>query len=115
MAIKSDWSLSGDKRRQIVVVWTDAGVHPLEKDVESKPSHYPTELPQNFNELTDLWEGQEYMSMEAKRIIIYAPDASGWTDIATHWNNSLHYASKAGEGLSEVNYQSIIDTIANSV
>ena len=115
LAIKSDWSKSGDRRRQIIVVWTDASVHPLEKNVESKPSNYPTDLPKNFDELTDLWEGQEYMNMAAKRIIIYAPDASGWTDIATHWNNSIHYPSKAGEGLSEVDYRTILDAIANSV
>ena len=115
LAIKSDWSTSGDRRRQIIVVWTDAGVHPLEANAESKPSHYPDDLPKNFDELTDWWEGQVYMSMAAKRIIIYAPDSYGWTDIATHWNNSIHYPSKAGDGLSEVDYQAILDAIANSV
>ena len=115
LAIKSDWSTSGDRRRQIIVVWTDAGVHPLEANAESKPSNYPDDLPKNFDELTDWWEGQAYMSMAAKRIIIYAPDSYGWTDIATHWNNSIHYPSKAGDGLSEVDYQAILDAIANSV
>lgn len=115
LAIKSDWSKSGDRRRQIIVIWTDASAHPLETNTESKPSNYPANLPKNFDELTDLWEGQHHMSMAAKRIIIYAPDAHGWTDIATHWNNSIHYPSKAGDGLSEVDYQTILDAIANSV
>lgn len=115
LAIKSDWSSSGDRRRQIIVVWTDASAHPLEANADSKPIDYPTDLPKNFDELTDWWEGQTYMSMEAKRIILYAPDSYGWTDIATHWNNCIHYPSKAGDGLSEVDYQAILDVIANSV
>ena len=114
-AIRSEWSKSGDRRRQIIAFWTDASAHPLEKQADAKPAHYPTDLPNNFDDLTDWWEGQYHMSQTAKRLILYAPDAYAWTDIATHWSNTVHYPSKAGEGLEEVDYQSILNSIVNSV
>ena len=114
LAMNSDW-VKGDKYRQVIVVWTDASAHPLEKNKGSKPSNYPAKIPGDFNDLTDLWEGQGPMNASAKRLIIYSPDAYPWTDISTHWENTIHYASKAGEGMSEVDYSSIIDAVANSI
>lgn len=115
LAIKSDWSKSGDKRRQIIVVWTDASAHDLEKNSGAKPGNYSVNLPANLDELTDDWEGQSYMSQTAKRLIIYAPDAYPWTDIANNWENVIHYSSKAGDGLADVDYQEILSAIASSV
>lgn len=115
LAIQSDWSKEGDKRRQIIVLWTDASTHPLEFKADSKPQNYPTtQIPKNFDDLTDLWDGQT-MNRAAKRLILYSPDAYAWTDIANHWENTIQYPSKAGEGLSEIDYQTILDAIANSV
>ena len=115
LAMKSDWSKGGDKRRHVVVVWTDTSAHPLEKQSGAKPSVYPSGLPSNFDEITDLWDGQGTMNFSAKRMLIYSPDAYPWTDISTHWENIIHHVSKAGDGLSEVEYGSIIDAIAQTV
>lgn len=115
IAIKSDWLKGDSKQRQVIVMWTDASAHPLEKNDNSKPSHYPADMPKNFDDLTDWWEGQSYLSNKAKRLILYAPDAYPWTDISNHWNNCVHYPSKAGAGLEEMDYVKIVDTIANSV
>lgn len=115
LAMNSPWTTEGDKRRQVVVIWTDASAHPLEKNASSKPSNYPATMPKNFDGITDMWEGQGPMNHSHKRLVIYAPDANPWTDIATHWENSLHFASRAGEGLTEVDYNSIIDAVAETV
>jgi hypothetical protein len=115
LAMNSAWTTEGDKRRQIIVMWTDASAHPLDKNSGAKPSNYPPGMPANFNDLTDVWEGQGPMNFSAKRFIVYAPDANPWTDISNHWENTVHYPSKAGQGLLEVDYRSIIDAIANSV
>lgn len=116
LAIMSpDWSKDGDKRRQIIVVWTDASAHSLEKGKTYKPTGYPTDMPDNLDELTDLWEGQKHMSSSGKRLIMYAPDSYPWTNIANDWNNTIHFASQAGHGLSDVEYNAIIDAIANSI
>lgn len=114
IAMRSDWSTTGDRRRQLLVVYTDASAHPLDK--ASKPAGYPVDLPKNLNDLTDLWEGQAApVSKNAKRLILYAPDAEPWTHIANSWESTVHYASKAGEGLAEVDYKAILNAIANSV
>ena len=113
LAMRSDWAKTGDRRRQLVVIWTDAPAHPLER--EGKPSSYPKDMPTNLDQLTDMWEGQGFMNRSAKRLILYAPDAYAWTDIATHWENTMHFASKAGDGLADFEYQAILNEISNSV
>jgi len=113
-AIRSDWTKTGDKRRQVIVLYTDASSHPLEKAAASKPTGYPDDMPANFNDLTDLWEGQT-VNRSGKRLIMFAPDAKPWSDIANHWTNVVHHTSKAGKGLVDVDYNAILDVIANSV
>ncbi len=114
LAIKSKWNNTGDKKRQIIILWTDATAYPLDAYQNEKPDNYPINIPTNFDELTDLWDGQ-YMSKASKRLIMYAPDAYPWTDIANHWENTIQYPSKAGDGLNELDYKTILDTIAGSV
>lgn len=113
MAIRSEWSRDGDKRRELVVVWTDAPAHPLEKS--AKPAGYPVGLPGNIDELTDMWSGQSYLSKTGKRLILHCPDADPWTLLAANWENTIHYASRAGQGMAEVTYNEILNAIANSV
>jgi hypothetical protein len=116
LAINSDWTKDGDRQRHIIVVYSDASTHPLEKNAGSKPSNYPQDMPKDFNELTDWWEGQSHMpNNSAKRLILFAPDSNSWTDIATHWNTTIHHPSKASNGLSEVDYGTILSAIVNSI
>jgi hypothetical protein len=115
-AIRSPWAKEGAKQRQVIVVWTDASGHPLEKDRGAKPAGYPAHLPADLDELSDLWEGQTSpVHPSWKRLLLYAPDVYPWTDIANNWDNTLHYTSKAGAGLGDKDYKSILDAIAESV
>ena len=69
-------------------------------------------MPKDFNELTDLWENnQEGMSKAAKRLILFAPDAYAWSEIGVNWYNTVHYISKAGNGLKEYDYKTILTVI----
>lgn len=115
LAMQSDWTKTGAKRRHVIVVWTDTSVHPLDMNAGSKPANYPEGMPADFDELTDLWEGQTGLNHSAKRMIIFSPDTHGWTDISNHWTNVVHYPSQAGNGLLDVDYDTIIDTVAQSV
>jgi hypothetical protein len=115
VAIKSDWNTTGDRRREIIVMYTDASAHALDCGM-SKPANYPAGIPKNFNELTDWWSGQDnYVSQTAQRLIIYAPDCNPWSDISNEWENSIHYASQAGSGLKEIDYETILSAIVKSV
>ena len=97
------------------MVYTDASAHPLDSP-SSKPSNYPSGLPKNLNELADWWSGQDtYVSQNAQRLIIYAPDSNPWADISNEWENSIHYASQAGMGLKEIDYETILSAIVKSV
>lgn len=115
MAIQSPWSKSGMRTRQLIAVWSDASAHPLDKDIGSKPSAYPSSMPADLDELTDWWEGQTYMNFRAKRLILFTPDATGWSEIGSSWDQTILFASKAGAGLADHEYATILDSIANSV
>ena len=112
LAIKSDWNRTGSRKRHVIVVWSDASTHPLQK--ESDHPNYPSGMPNNFDELTELWEGQ-WMDFSAKRLVMFTPDAEKWTDIGNFWENTAHFASKAGQGLEEFEYQEILKLIAGSI
>lgn len=115
-AIRSKWNTESVKRRQIIVVWSDASTHRL--GYGSPESTYPKAMAKDFNELTRWWgdkQNEGYMSYNAKRLILFTPDLPGWSDITKTWDNVIHFQSEAGKGLEEVSYHQIIDAIANSI
>lgn len=114
LAINSDWTTRGDRRRQVVVVWTDQPAHVL--DPTAVPADVQPRIPGDFSALTDLWEdAQGPLGSSSKRLILFAPDGPGWSDISGVWENVVHHPSQAGGGLSEVDYGTIVDSIGNSV
>jgi len=114
-AIESDWAQSGSKSRQVVVVYTDASTHTLERATEESPTHYLPEMPSSFDSLTDLWESNGSMNSAAKRLVLFAPDSYPWNDIETHWSEVVMFPSKAGDGLQEHEYDQILDMLSNSI
>ena len=114
LAINSPWTSTGDRRRQVIVVWTDQPAQPLDPSV--LPADLSSRVPADFSALTDLWEDEQgLMGSSSKRLILFAPDGPGWSDISAVWENVVHHPSQAGGGLSEVDYGTIIDSIGNSV
>ena len=114
LAMTSPWTTRGDRRRQVIVVWTDQPVHPL--DASALPPAFAGRVPADFSALTDLWEDpQGPLGSSSKRLILFAPDGPGWSDISAVWENVVHHPSKAGSGLSDIDYGTIIDSIGNSV
>jgi hypothetical protein len=114
LAMTSPWTSRGDRRRQVVVVWTDQPAHPL--DPSALAPEFAGRVPADFSALTDLWEDpQGPLGSSSKRLILFAPDGPGWSDISGVWENVVHHPSQAGGGLSDVDYGTIIDSIGNSV
>jgi hypothetical protein len=117
-AIRSKWTpvKQGQKRRQVIVVWTDASTHELGHG-KANPN-YPTTMAKDFGELSSWWGdeyNQEYMDDSAKRLLLFTPNVNHWNVISDNWDNVIHFPSKAGGGLNEYTYDEILDTIANSV
>src|SRR5918993_1304877 len=114
LAINSPWTTTGDRRRQVILVWTDQPAQPLNPSVV--PADLASRVPADFSALTDAWEDEQgVMGTSSKRLILFAPDGPGWSDISSVWENVVHHPSQAGGGLSEVDYGTIIDSIGNSV
>jgi hypothetical protein len=114
LAMTSSWTTRGDRRRQVIVVWTDQPAHPL--DSSATPPAFADRVPADFSALTDLWEDpQGPLGSSSKRLILFAPDGPGWSDISGVWENVVHHPSQAGGGLSDIDYGTIIDSIGNSV
>jgi hypothetical protein len=96
LAMNSDWVIpinAYEIARNIIVVFTDASAHPLEKSAEVISEYYPIDMLGNYIELVDAWQGsaalggydksEEYiMNPYAKRMIVYAPcGAEPWDDL----------------------------------
>ena len=114
LAVNSPWTTRGDRRRQVIVVWTDQPAQPLDPGV--LPAELRDRVPGDFSALTDLWEDtQGRLGASSKRLILFAPDGPGWSDISGVWENVVHHPSQAGGGLSDVDYGTIVDSIGNSV
>jgi hypothetical protein len=114
LAISSPWTRTGDRRRQVIVLWSDQPAHDLDPSVV--PADLRSRVPADFSALTDAWEDEQgVMGSSSKRLILFAPDGPGWSDISSVWENVVHNPSTAGGGLSDVDYGTIIDSIGNSV
>jgi len=116
LAIKSDWVTGLDRRRHIVVMFTDAPSHPL-GHARDHPQ-YPAGIAGSLTELYEQWEGDGQnggMEFSAKRLLLFAPDGDPWADLGGELNLAIHYPSVAGHGISDYDYDNILDLIAHSV
>lgn len=86
LAMKSDWvkvtNPNTEKARNVVVIFTDASAHPLEKSADGVSEYYPPDMLKTYNELYEAWCGQgscmdnndSYtMDKMAERLVIFAP------------------------------------------
>ena len=112
-AINSDWTKEGDKRRHLVVLWSDAPAYKLE-DVPTGHTDYPPGMPKNFEEFVNMWDGQ-IMDPSSKRMIIFAPDAYPWREMAENCESVFMIPSQAGKGLADVHYDTVLSNIVNSI
>ena len=114
-AIRSDWTREGVKKRHIIVVWSDAPTHPLGHGRIAP--WYPDGMAANFDELSLWWEDEQLggaMDENAKRLLIFAPDAPDWNRISAVWSQVVHVQT-VSEGLSELEYQQVIDAVCNTI
>ncbi len=119
VAIDSPWERGLDRRRHVIVMFTDASAHPLGVPAARAAHTYPGSIPTSIDDLFENWgyASSQSAAMEnaAKRLLIFAPDADPWNVIAADWNNTIFLQSKAGDGLEEREMEEIINAIANSI
>lgn len=116
-AIRSQWNMEGIKKRQIIVIWSDAPTHEL--GYGSTAPGYPKKMAKNFDELTRWWGTKElpsnYIDNDAKRLVLFTPEAESWNLIVNTWNNVYHIPTEEGQGLCEQGYEQMIETITNTI
>lgn len=118
IALNSPWSTDADRLRHVVVMWTDALPHPLEKGREHHvQSSFSSAIASDLNQLSDWWNDRQNSRIrhEAKRLVLFAPEKGLWIDIAENWDNTVYLPSQAGKGLKEFELDQILDVLANSI
>ena len=119
LAMGSRWEKGLDRRRHVIVMFTDASAHPLGTAGHVRVQTYPQSVPRSMDELFQQWGFDQsrnaIMENSAKRLLLFAPEVKPWNEIAEDWNNTLYFPSNAGDGLEEWEMGEIINTIANSL
>lgn len=115
-AIKSDWTQEGLKKRHVIVIFTDASAHKLEKDVSGLVSG----MPKNLDEAEIVWcaasqDTDVKLDQQAKRLVLFAPNSYPWSNIAAEWDLVWHEICKGGAGLDELAMSTIYNFLANSL
>ena len=116
LALKSDWTTGGNKRRHAVLVFSDAPALPLGKRAGCHA--YPSGMPRDLAELGSWWEGTDQRLMskyqpKSGRLVVFAPEVYPWKDIQA-WNRYWPAFSPAGKGLADVDMAAAIDLLVGS-
>lgn len=115
VALKSDWTTEGRKRRHVIAIFSDAPALPLGERADCP--NYPNNIPKSMSEFSSWWEGtsQYYAGTYQKtagRLIAFVPNDETWTQLES-WNRFVP-AYTGGKGCSELDMTTIIDTIVGS-
>ena len=97
LALQSDWTTGGTRRRHAIMVFSDASALPL--DARSGCSSYPSGMPADLAQLGAWWEGTDQSlsstyQPKAGRLVAFVPNAEPWTTIQS-WNRYWPAFSKA--------------------
>ena len=116
LALKSNWTTGGSKRRHAVLVFSDAPA--LQFSDRAGCAGYPAGMPADLAQLGAWWEGTDQTlsstyQAKAGRLVAFVPNAEPWT-VLQAWNRYWPAFSPAGTGLSDVDIQSAIDLLVGS-
>lgn len=119
LAIRAPWERGLDRRRHVIVMFTDAPAHKLGIAAATAGRYYPQSIAASEDDLFEEWGYKSsqaaVMENSAKRLLLFAPDGEPWHGIAEDWNNTIFFPSQAGDGLDEWEMDEIIQTISNSL
>ena len=104
LALKSDWTLDGSKRRHIVMMFSDAPAHDLKEHADC--IGYLEDMPIDLNHLAGWWHGtnctlNSTYSARSGRLVLFVPQCEPWEEIMT-WSGTFGVFVPAGYGLAGV-------------
>ena len=133
MAMRSDFVQEGERKRHIIVLFTDAAAHPFE-DYDKltaeaakkgcKPTMYPENMPKNIGEFYNAWEGNamnqdaldsdgETTKLDAtgRRLVLFAPNDYPWSDMEVELSYVIRRDLEAGKGGGELDMDDVYSFI----
>lgn len=137
MAMRSDFVQEGEKKRHIIVLFTDAAAHPFE-DYDKltaeaakkgcKPTMYPENMPKDIGEFYNAWEGNamnqdalgsdgETTKLDAtgRRLVLFAPNDYPWSEMEYELENTIRKDMDKGNGGRDLELDDVIALIASSI
>ena len=137
MAMRSDFVQEGEKKRHIVVLFTDDAAHPFE-DFEKlteeaaklgcRPTMYPENMPKDITEFYRAWEGdgmcQDVLGCDGettkldksgRRLVLFAPNDYPWCDMELELTNVLRKDIEPEKGGKELDMDDVYSMIACSI
>lgn len=127
LAMKSDWCRTLDssiRKRHIIVLFTDAPYHPLEKSLDGKDDNYPAGMPANYSELIDWWSDQSSlasgtgceMDQVAKRIAFFVPKViTQWKDASNDFDSSICIDIEPDNGGSDISTEKLLKLLGETM
>jgi len=126
LALRSDFVQEGDKKRHVIVLFTDASAHEFEKQEGGIPANYPAKMFKNLGELYNAWgTGQDAlgvsseftarMSKDAKRMVLFAPSLYPWNEMELDLENVIRKDMDKGNGGRDLDLDDVIALVANSI
>ena len=126
LALRSNFVKDGDKKRHVIVLFTDASAHPFEQQKDGVPSNYPTNMFKDLGDLYETWGmGQDYlgstrnlgdqMAKDAKRLVLFAPSMYPWGEMEYELENTIRKDMDKGNGGRDLELDDVIALIANSI
>jgi len=117
LALKSDWTTGGDKRRHCILVFSDAPA--LDLGVRAGKGGYPSGMPRDLPQLGAWWHGTDQSlagtyEPRAGRLVAFVPKLAPWTSLQS-WQRYFPAYSQAGKGLKGLEIQNAIDVLVGSL
>ena len=111
LALKSEWTTEGTRKRHGVFVFTDKTALPLGERAGN--AGYPADMPKTLDEFCGWWEGTlnapaSRFNFKVGRLVVFAPSVYPWENMNT-WNRYWPVYAKEGIDLSSDCIYDVID------
>jgi len=137
LAMRSDFVQEGNRKRHIIVLFTDAEAHAFEdydRLVEEaakkgcKPEIYPKDMPKDLSEFIDFWQGnfirrdtyrsdgeETKLDLTGRRLILFAPNAYPWNELECELENVIRVGMDIGNGGRDLDLEEAIAFIVHAI
>ncbi len=137
LAMRSDFTQEGERKRHIIVLFTDEEAHRFEdydrlvaeaSKEGCEPEMYPENMPKDLGGFYNAWYGnaenegvlgtdgnRTKLDSSGRRLVICAPDAYPWTDMEIDLENILRVELKKGGSGEDLDMSQVYPMIAMSM